>query len=182
MREAIDRVLKSEGGCSTDPSDRGGETMGGVARKYWPHWPGWPRVDEQRAAGKEPKITPHILGLLHTFYREHFWDRMHCDSFPPTLAYEIFDMAVNMGVGRTSELLQESLNLLNRNGKSWREIAVDGRIGPITLTMVHQALVETSGEAHMLRLLVALQAEHYLTRARRQPSQERFLRGWLRRA
>ncbi|RKZ20204.1 hypothetical protein DRQ50_00160 [bacterium] len=179
--EVLDRILKTEGGYVNDSTDRGGETFCGVSRHNWPGWRGWLVVDEQKPDGT-PKLTPQLKGMLATFYRENFWDRLHCESFSASLAYEVFDMAVNLGVGRTGALLQEALNLLNRNEKSWEEIAQDGQVGPKTLAVLRVALNSAGGEAHLQRVLAALQGEHYLKLVRRQPKQERFLRGWLKRA
>ena len=180
--EVLERILKTEGEYVSDPTDRGGETMGGVSRKYWPGWPGWPLVDEQKLAGKPPRLTPQLKGMLAKFYRDNFWDRLRCDDLPAKLAYDVFDMAVNLGVSKTGGLLQEALNLLNRNEKSWPEIAQDGQVGPQTLRTLRAALNGAGGEVHLLRVLAALQGEHYLKLCRRQPKQERFIRGWLQRA
>ena len=88
-------------------------------------------------------------------------------------------MAVNASVHKSSVVLQQTLNLLNRNAKSWPEILEDGMIGPTTLKMLGILLNERKGAHNVVKLFNALQAEHYIRLARKSPTQERFLRGWL---
>lgn len=178
---ALRRVLGVEGVYSNDPTDRGGETFCGISRVNWPSWPGWAIIDQQKQINVKPSLD--VQGLreaVSAFYLQQFWTPLCChliqDEF---VAYELFEAAVNLGVGKSGMLLQEALNLLNRNGASWPEVGMDGRVGPTTLAVVGKALAEPNGGRTLVTLLNHLQAEHYITLARRSPTQERFLRGWL---
>jgi lysozyme family protein len=181
--DAVNRVLDIEAGYSNDPVDRGGETICGIARNYWSDWAGWDIVDRMKEKGLEPVVTTQLTSLATDLYRVHFWNRLRCEDLGSgTLAFELFEMAVNMSVHKAATVLQEALNLLNRDGKSWPEILEDGAVGPKTLKVLGMLLNERRGEHNIVKLVNALQAEHYIKLARRSPTQERFLRGWLDRA
>ena len=183
FKDSVARVLDIEAGYSNDPVDRGGETICGVARKFWPDWEGWLIVDRMKEKDIEPTVTPQLKALAEQLYRVHFWNRVHADELENSeVAFEVFEIAVNASVNKASLLLQEALNLLNRNGKSWPELALDGAIGPRTVANVRVILRERNGARSLVRAINALQAEHYLRLARKSPTQERFLRGWLERA
>lgn len=177
--EALTRVLEVEGGYSNDPEDKGGETFAGIARRFWPEWLGWALIDAGRDAGGV-NMTPTLYTLVFEFYRIHFWNRVRGEELGE-LAYEVFELAVNTSVHTASILLQEALNLLNRNGTAWPELLVDGVLGPKTLAGVRAALREPNGQRHVLKLVNGLQLMHYVDLARRSPAQEKFLRGWLER-
>lgn len=179
FEDSVRRVLDIEAGYANDPDDRGGETICGISRVWWPDWEGWLIVDRMKEKGLAPHVTPQLTKLAEQLYRQHFWNRVRGDQLGDTLGYELFEMAVNTSVHKASTTLQEALNLLNRNGKSWPELLLDGQIGPATLKTVHMLRQERNGEANLVRLFNALQAEHYINLARRSPAQEKFLRGWL---
>ena len=177
--EILRRILDIEGGYSNDPDDVGGETICGIARNFWPNWEGWQYVDEIKANGEVPKAE-RFVPLAEKFYRQMFWDPIRGDDLVNhDVAYEMFDTAVNLGTHRACVHLQEALNLLNRNEKSWDEILEDGRIGPRTLATLQKALAQKNGARDLCRVINALQSMHYITRVREKPSQEIFLRGWL---
>lgn len=175
--DAVTRLIgHAEGGYSNNPNDRGGETIFGIARKYHPSWPGWALVD----AGVRV-WTPEMARCVADFYEVQFWKPLGCGSMPDVLAYELFEQAVNMGIPRAARNLQEALNLLNRNGQSWPDITVDGKIGPTTQAIIRQVTSKPTGERDLVKVMNALQAEFYLNLVRTQGAQEEFLRGWLNR-
>jgi len=115
---ALAHVLESEGGWSDHPADPGGATMKGVTL----------------ATYREYKRNPHITkdelrnisdAELSDIYKKGYWDKCRCDDLPSGIDYLVFDAAVNMGAGRSSKLLQESVG-----------VTPDGGIGPITLAAV----------------------------------------------
>lgn len=173
---AIAHVLAAEGGYSNRAADRGGETFLGISRRFFPRWEGWPVVDRTRAAGRVPSAhDQQLVSMAHRFYELNFYDPVGGDRLgDQRLATEMLDQAVNLGVGRANRHLQEAINLLNRGAKD--VVVVDGQVGPRTL-----AELRTLDPAHVVRVLNALQAEHYLKICRQDPTQEEFIRGWLNR-
>jgi lysozyme family protein len=179
FEEILRKILDIEGGYSNDPDDVGGETICGIARNFWPNWEGWKYVDETKDNGEVPQVE-RFIPLAEKFYRQMFWDPIRGDDLVNhDVAYEMFDIAVNLGTHRARTFLQEALNLLNRDGKSWDEILEDGRLGSRSMATLQKALGQRNGSRDLCKVLNALQAMHYINRVRAKSSQEKFLRGWL---
>ena len=177
FQTAFKLLLKQEGGYSNDPTDRGGETYQGISRVHNPDWRGWAILADKANLKKNGLV---LATLVETFYRGRYWDPVKCDLMPQYVANRMLDIAVNMGVGRAGRILQEALNLLNRNGASWADLTVDGDIGGKTLEALRYCILKDADD--LLAFIKALQAEHYMEVMRTDPSQERFARGWIRRA
>ncbi len=179
-------VLKHEGGYVFDPDDPGGETYRGIARRYHPDWPGWTRIDQLRrddtpAWTKALDEDPSLQAQVAQFYRQRFWNRLWGDRLPDqALADELLDTAVNLGVHRAVTFLQEALNLLNRNQRDYLDLAEDGLLGPKTLATIQRCLQRGDGQL-LLKTCNLLQGMHYVRIVRRNPVQEKFFRGWLKR-
>jgi lysozyme family protein len=98
------------------------------------------------------------------------------------VAEELLDTGVNCGVTFAKPLLQRALNLLNNQGKEgWPDLAVDGIYGPATLSALKTYLAKRGkdGETALLRVLNILQGNRYIEIAERNPSQEKYLYGWV---
>jgi lysozyme family protein len=181
FRRAFDLTLGHEGGYSNDPTDRGGETFMGITRRDHPDWRGWDLVAKlRRSAGPEhQRLLAELRDAAAAVYRARYWARFDGDSIPSqALAEELFDTGVNMGVGRAVRFLQEALNLLNRNGSSWADIVEDGDMGARTREALGACLARND-EKHLLRVMNVLQGAFYLALAKRDPSQEKYIRGWF---
>ena len=122
--DAFARLLPFEGGFSDDPADPGNWTGGavgvGVLRgtKYGISAASYPTLD---IAG----LTP---GAATALYRAGYWDKIAGDALPGPIAAELFDCAVNQGVGFAARTLQAALH-----------VAVDGVIGPQTVAAAARA-------------------------------------------
>jgi lysozyme family protein len=182
IEPALARTLGHEGGLANDPADRGGLTYRGIARRFHPDWPGWPLVDQKlAAAGRVAADDVDLAPQVAEFYRERFWKPLRADEYPSqAVAEEVFDSAVNVGVKRASRWLQRALALLNDRGRLWPDLGVDGVIGRRTLDAM-SACIASGREHALLAALNAQQGCHYLDLAEGDPTQERFLAGWLRR-
>jgi lysozyme family protein len=181
---AYDITLTHEGGYDNDPDDAGGETYKGVARKYYPTWAGWAIID---AAKEEPNfpdcLKDNIVldSMIREFYRINYWNRFDGDGLSEQLlANELFDTGVNMGVSRAVEFLQKALNVLNRNGKLYDDIGEDGKFGNDTITAL-SAYLSTDSVNLLLKIMNVLQGMHYIEYARKSPTQEKYMRGWMQR-
>ncbi len=171
--KALRRTLGHEGGVSNHRSDRGGFTVLGITRRDHPDWRGWP-ILEARGAD-----APELRAAAAELYKARYWDRFDGDSLASQpVAEKLFDVAVNMGVGRAVTILQQALNALNRNGRSWPDVAEDGDMGPRTREALAACLARQD-ERHLLRVMNVLQGSYYLAIAKRDSSQEEFIRGWF---
>lgn len=173
-----------EGGYANDPVDVGGETYKGIARRYHPDWDGWIVIDAHKGNENFPGCLDSIVSLqrsVRAFFKKNYWDRFQGDFFADqSIANEMFDAAVNMGVSRAVRFLQSGLNLLNRNQQNYPDIVEDGRFGPVTADTLRQYLTIDSN-IHLLKIMIILRGMHYITYMRQNPAQERFARGWLNR-
>jgi lysozyme family protein len=116
FEKAYSRTGKFEGGYVNDPDDSGGETYHGIARKFHPTWPGWKIVDEQKKKSNFPKNLKdrrnELLPLEKVFYKKEFWDKVWGDSIKDQrVANDMYDTAVNMGVGTSIKLSQRQFKM-----------------------------------------------------------------------
>lgn len=164
-------VLGTEGLFSDDAADSGGATKYGITEPLW------------RKYGYEGYVRDAPLDMAIVIYRKEFWEPLRCEDitmvyFP--LARELFDSAVNVGPGTAARWLQRLLNVYNRQGSDYPDIAVDGAVGPATLSAL-RAYFDKRGPLPgpvILRGMNGLQMEHYVSLAERRPKDERFAYGW----
>lgn len=128
---AFNRLVdpQHEGGYVNNPNDPGGETKYGISKRAFP--------------GEDiPNLT---LDRAKQIYCDKYWGPAGCDGVPSEVAYELFDMAVNMGVGTAIKALQQAVGA-----------DPDGVLGPKTL-MCAQAM----NGAAALRKLQAIRLQRY---------------------
>jgi len=188
FESAFKITLGHEGGYVFDPDDAGGETYRGVSRRYHPDWAGWASIDRLKQQAENRRQLNSLLAeddelqlQIRNFYKQYYWDRFQGDVLnAQELAEELFDTSVNMGVHRAVRFMQEGLNLLNRNQKSFKDILEDGISGPGTLAALNAYLAKDPAE-HLLKIMNVLQGMHYIEYMRKSPTQEKYARGWLKR-
>lgn len=171
--EAIDKLVAIEGGYVNNPNDSGGETIWGItlatARHYGYTGPmrAMPRAEALRIYKQSYIVAPKI---------DKLW------SLNDRIAYEVFDTGVNCGPGTGIKFLQTALNALNRQGRDYSDITVDGVIGPATLRALESflRLRKLEGEIVLLKALNVLQGAFYLDLAARRQKDEEFVFGWFR--
>lgn len=142
---ALRHVLRWEGGdtITNDPDDPGGRTRFGISERAHP---------EAWAEG------PPDYEAAEAIYHSEYWSPCHCSSLPHTVAFVLFDTAVNVGVGKASRLLQEAVGA-----------RIDGIIGPHTI----EATKRTGNPALNLS---AKRAEYYASL-----NEPKYEYGWMRR-
>ena len=186
FQDAYRELIQHEGSYSNDPVDQGGETYRGISRVFHPDWPGWSIVDEYKDDPSFPGVLDKDLALqakVQDFYKEHHWDVFHGDDLPVAVAWELFEIGVNMGVRTATKFLQRALNVFNKQGTLWPDIAIDGVFGPATLRATQAMCSARSGRGStvLAKSLNCLQGERYISIGASRPSQERFLWGWFNR-
>lgn len=163
FEKAFDEVIGIEGGYVNDPTDRGGETKYGISKRAYPD------VD----------IKNLTLLKARKIYYNDYWKTKYLDLNKIgdySIASELFDTAVNMGVRTAAKMLQKALNLMNRNGKNYPDMAVDGYAGPVTLSAYKKV-----DKSILLKVLNGLQFMRYVEIVVTNPKQERFFNGWMKR-
>ena len=117
FEEALEHVLKHEGGFVNHPKDPGGMTNLGVTKKVWDEWIGRESSEDEMRNLKPEDVAP--------LCKKMYWDRVKGDDLPSGVNYCVFDAAVNSGTGRAAKWLQEAVGAVP-----------DGAIGAKTLAKV----------------------------------------------
>jgi lysozyme family protein len=155
--KALKKTLSYEGGYANVAGDGGGETYRGIARKYHPNWPGWRIVDQKKR--KHNEIIPELEDEVASFYKTHYWDTIRLDEVcNDAIAGFVFDVYVNSGRSGI-KMIQRAVGVQD-----------DGIVGPKTIQAINQtdlATLKKQREA-FYRAIVA-----------NNPSQAKFLKGWL---
>jgi lysozyme family protein len=168
----IEALVKREGGYVDHPADRGGPTMYGITEQV------------ARAYGYHGRMQDLPRSVAKAIYMERYWVQPrfdHIAELSGPVAEELLDTGVNMGTGVASRFLQRALNVLNKEGKSYPDLAVDGALGPMTIAAMRAYLGLRGKDGHvvLLRALNCLQGARYIDIAEARPSQEAFVHGWL---
>lgn len=184
--EAYRLTSAHEGGYVNDRVVRGGETYRGISRIHHPNWQGWRVIDAAKSEANFPgslKSDRSLQTSVKKFYRQRYWDPFRGDDIPDQeVANELYDTGVNMGLRRAVRFLQHGLNLLNRDEKDYRDLVVDGWFGERTLATLLTHLEQEENADPLLKLLNIQQGARYAAIMEADSSQERFARGWLKRA
>ena len=146
FEQAFIKTIGHEGGYSNDPADPGKETKYGISKRAHPN----------------EDIPSMTLERAKLIYLRDYWTPAWCHRLPAEVATEVFDAAVNCGVGAAVRFLQRALR-----------VSDDGMVGPITLRAV--------GECHSIGGLLARFNGHrlmYHTDLKNWPNHGR---GWAKR-
>lgn len=114
--QCFEKLIGYEGGYTLDPKDPGGETSWGISKRAYP------AVDIKNLTRDGAK----------DIYKRDYWGRAQCDKLPPTLAFLLFDAAVNSGIGQAIRFLQRAVG-----------VADDGVLGALTLAAVQRLDTES---------------------------------------
>ena len=143
--QAFKTLIGHEGGYVNDPRDPGGETKFGVSKRAYPD------VD----------IASLTLDQAKAIYKRDYWDRARCDQLPEAVAFQVFDTAVNSGIGQSIRFLQRAVG-----------VADDGQVGPLTIRAVQRLDAEA---------VVSRFNGHRLDFLTRLSTWDVYGRGWARR-
>ena len=149
----MSKVLESEGGYVNDPDDPGGETKYGISKR----------------SHSEVDIKNLTVDGATDIYRRLYWTPSKAERLKPEIRYQYFDMVVNAGQGNAVKVLQRACN---GKAKKGQKIAVDGRIGKMTIK-ASERLEESRLQAY--RVL------YYAEKVSKNPTLEKYFYGWYRR-
>lgn len=141
--EAFDRTVGFEGGYSDGKGDPGGETKWGISKREYPN------VNIKALSREGAKAI----------YLKDFWTPLI--RLPGAVMYQLFDFAVNSGIGTAIRKLQRAVG-----------VADDGHWGPVS-----RAAASTMHESEIVMRLNAERLE-YMTYLKNWPTAGR---GWARR-
>ncbi|MCX7924147.1 MAG: N-acetylmuramidase [Clostridia bacterium] len=157
FEEAFKRTLGYEGGLSNDKYDAGGLTKYGISQRSYPN------LD----------IKNLTLDQAKAIYKKNYWDACHCGEInDKKVAMQVFDIAINSGCGGAGKLVQKTLNAMAPHS-----VVEDGSIGPKTIEAINKV-----NSKQYNNNLVAARIQFYNAICQRNPTQNKFLKGWTNRA
>ena len=168
---ALKRLLGVEGEYSDHPDDSGGKTRWGITEAV------------AVKNGYRGRMRDYPIEEAKRVYKKDYWDAMGlgliCVTSEP-IADELFDSGVNVGTGLPQVWLQRLLNVANDKGRIYRDVKVDGVIGPSTALALAEYIGKrgSSGEGVMLSALNGFQSVHYTVLAERGEKNKSFWFGW----
>jgi lysozyme family protein len=170
--DSLAQVLKAEGGYSNVGNDRGKETYMGISRFFFPKWEGWQIIDKYKPLKNNQIVKNDVLDeMVKQFYKTNFWDPIRADQINAGIAPFLFDFAVNSGVGAASKAFQKVVSQL-----SGRKLVIDGKIGSGTI-----AAASSINPKLLFDALMNYRIAFYKNIVDKDPSQSKFLNGWLNR-
>jgi lysozyme family protein len=188
---AAAKLLGVEGGFVDDRADHGGATKYGISLRFLKA-EGTIDANHDGLADFDLDMDGDIdgadireltmSGAVSLYYR-CFWERLNCESFPEPIGEMLFDQGVNGGNAAAQKLLQQAINACTAHMSGVDRLVVDGAPGAKTRTAM-AAVLDHPG----LGMPALAEAYREAARARYRaiasvdPSQRRFLKGWLARA
>jgi lysozyme family protein len=149
FENALKFTLQWEGGYVNHPADPGGATNMGITQGAYDAYRRSIKLNPQPVRG----IT---RAEVDTIYRKRYWDAINGDTLGEMLGIALFDVAVNMGVGRAREFMRKVKSMLDDD--------------------------PSNDDLEMARRVTDLRVSFYYSLARRRPTMRVFLKGWLNRA
>lgn len=147
--EVFDRTIGHEGGYVNNPKDPGGETNWGITK------------NTATANGYTGSMKSMTREQAKEIYRKAFWERIKCGQFLGAVSFQLFDAAVNHGIGNAIRMLQRAVGVLD-----------DGVVGTKTLAAINKMTLDD-----VLILFIAERLEFFTNLAKFSD----FGRGWARR-
>lgn len=147
--EVFDRTIGHEGGYVNNPKDPGGETNWGITKTT------------AIANGYTDSMKSMTREQAKEIYRKAFWQRAKCGQFLGAVSFQLFDAAVNHGIGNAIRMLQRAVGVLD-----------DGVVGTKTLAAINKMTLDD-----VLILFIAERLEFFTNLAKFTD----FGRGWARR-
>ncbi|PTB82731.1 hypothetical protein C9933_00995 [Methylophaga nitratireducenticrescens] len=151
---AVNHLLKVEGGYVDDPTDNGGETNYGISKRQYP----------------QLNIIKLTMDEAIYLYHRDYWLANKLDQLPIAYACFLFDALVNHRQKTAIKFLQQALRA-----------TPDGILGPQTRAAAKQFSQNIEHTVETINWCLSYRADFYHDLVVDNPSQERFILGWMRR-
>ncbi len=193
---AVAELLDIEGGHVNDPVDRGGETKYGISLRFLAAEGAFDSDGDGRG-DFDLDLDGDIDGAdirqltradARVLYHRCFWQKLEADRLARPIGEMVFDQAVNGGLTAAKKLLQRAINQCLMEARKIgapapNNLRVDGALGAESLAAMGWVLrYPGKGMPALVEAYRDAVRERYRQIVGRNPSQQRFLRGWLARA
>lgn len=173
----IDKALAEESGEYTNNAhDAGGPTKWGITQATLSEYLGRPAsiLEVQELTRADAWSV-----LYDRYVKRPRFDQVV--KIAPAVGAKLVDAGVNCGQPTVAMWLQRCLNAFSLCGTKYRDVAVDGAVGPGTLAALQAFLAwrGPEGAAVLLEALECLQGDHYIELAEKRPPDADFVYGWI---
>jgi lysozyme family protein len=157
--KAFEYTIGNEGGYSNIPEDKGGPTNWGI-------------IQEELARWRDHPVSANDVRLLtqseaKRIYKAWYWDKLNLDKIQnEKVAMAIFDRAILNGLTGVSRYVRTIFNDTSNDGPNFNNL-----IELINLYNSRKFVIKLSD----------LCEKAHRERVEKDPTQERFLKGWLNR-
>lgn len=122
FEDAFKRLVRIEGGFSSDQSDPGNWTGGVVGRGEFKGT----MYGISAASYPDLNIADLTVADAKRIYRRDWWDNLGAENLHGAITYQLWDMAINSGMGNAKRTMQKAVG-----------VAQDGVFGPVTLGRIN---------------------------------------------
>jgi len=154
--DAINFVLKWEGGYSFDKDDPGGETKYGISKRAFPN------IDIKNLTIEQAK----------EIYYNNYWKKTKCNLISHKLRLIYFDSCINLGYKRAVKILQQTINSFKIDN-----LVVDGLLGNKTL-----AAMDNCNNQELPYRYVLFRIKFYMIIIISKKKSIKYIKGWLKRS
>lgn len=155
FKEYFPHLIKLEGGYVNDKNDKGGKTKYGITEDVW-----------KRFGDASKSIQDITIDDAEKITKSQYWDKVKGDDIiSQSVAEVIADWAYNSGVSTALKYAQRIVNVED-----------DGKIGPKTLQAINKF-----NSKELFEQLKSKRESFYRAIVFNNPSQSKFLKGWLNR-
>jgi lysozyme family protein len=174
LSDVLNSVISVEGGYTNNPSDLGGETNWGITVAT-AHQHGY--TGDMKDMTKDQALDIY----MSQYVIAPQFDKVF--NLSQSLGQHVIDCGVNMGITVSAAILQRALAVFSDHDKYYTIEAIDGHIGPNTLSALQAFLTlrqNDDGEAVLLKTINCLQGEQYIVMAETRYQNQDFVYGWMR--
>lgn len=172
FNQAVQILLKQEGGFSDDPNDPGGATNYGISLRFLRAEGLLNNMDfdhDGDVDADDMRLLPRDVTV--NIYLTRWWEKYGYGSIlNQDVANKLLSFSVNMGAHQAHKLIQRALRATGRS------VQDDGILGPNTLSAI------TGADSLLLAPFRSEAAGFYRLVAALHPAQAGELSGWLNRA
>lgn len=127
--QAFAKVIGHEGGFTNDSRDRGNWTTGVIGKgelkgtKYGISAMAYPDLDIRNLTTDQAK----------DIYHNDYWNKLQLDQLPDAVRFDLFDAAINSGIGNAAKFLQRAAGVTADGVIGAKTIAAANALPPHTL-------------------------------------------------
>jgi hypothetical protein len=190
FKTSYDKLRRWEGNYVNHPNDKGGETYGGITRKYNPDWYGWKYINGKTLQRYDsvPEAEHWVLDFYLDIWVDEGFDQLENQE----LANVIFDLRIHTHKKRTCILINRALEEMGLPPIDYRQnqwvnqlksIDIKSNLmSPPPILPLPKTIFNTDICEYFLIKLNKKRKQYYYNIVRNNESQRVFIDGWIKRS